>query len=196
MNKKTFVKGLAVTLLTAAMVSGCAQPRFPDTYPLVSTPSEQASPPETELLTTAYGAADAMITNLADRFPSRFPIVAGSFVNNDDLTKTTSLGRLVSQQMAARFTQSGYTVTQMNLRSDLLMKPKQGQFVLTRELDKISKETRAEAIFAGTYTVARSRVFFNVQLIRIKDRATLGAQDFSVPISSNVRVLLDPKSRM
>ncbi|ABK44116.1 hypothetical protein Mmc1_1607 [Magnetococcus marinus MC-1] len=192
----TFVKGLAVTLLTAALLSGCAEARYPDTYPLISTPSEQGSPQETQLLTTAYGAADAMIANLANRFPQRFPIVAGSFVDNDDLTKTSSLGRLVSQQMTARFTQAGYTVTQMNLRTDLLMKPKEGQFVLTRELDKIYKETRAEAIFAGTYTVARNRVFFNVQLIRMKDRATLGAQDFSVPISSNVRVLLNPNSRM
>nr|CRH06324.1 Conserved exported protein of unknown function [Candidatus Magnetococcus massalia] len=196
---KTYIsmaKRLAVMLLTALVVTGCANPRYPDTYPIVSTPSEKFSKQGDAILDASYDAADAMVENLGDRFPHRFPIVVGSFVNGNDFNNTTALGRLTASQMAARLTQAGYTVTEIKLRQELLMQPKRGEFVLTRELDKIAKEMRVEAILAGTYTEARNRVYFNTKLIRIKDRATLAAQDFSIGKSSNVRVLLNPKSRM
>ncbi|OSM04272.1 hypothetical protein MAIT1_04142 [Magnetofaba australis IT-1] len=177
---------MALTTLT-----GCAPAQTETSYPLISQPSAAGSAAmQGEVLGASYAAADAMIANMGKRFPLYSPIIASSFVNMDDLADTSALGRLVGRQMSARFTQSGFAMVESNLRTNMLIQPGVGELALTRELDKIRKEHRADAILAGSYSLARNRVYFHAQLIRFKDSKVMAAQDFSLPIGGNIRELL------
>ncbi|MBF0424422.1 MAG: hypothetical protein HQL66_01185 [Magnetococcales bacterium] len=174
----------------AAVASGCApaQRPPPETLPLVSQPMTQPLPQD--MTESAYAAADAMVNELDERMMPQQSILPVTFVNLDNLDETSSLGRLIARQMASRFTQRGYSVMEVKVRKDLLIRKDQGEFVLSREMEKIGQEYKAKMLLVGHYTVAQNRVYVNAQVIRLKDKMALASRDFTLNLGSDVRRLL------
>ncbi|MBF0623848.1 MAG: hypothetical protein HQL82_03470 [Magnetococcales bacterium] len=182
--------GAALVLLTGGLVvGGCNDSKPPRLLPpLISQPLSQPAPQNFQ--DSVYDAADRMVDELGDRWPPHTPILPITFVNLDDLDNTSALGRLLARQMASRFTQKGYSLVEVTLRKDLVIRKGSGQFILSQDLERISAEHRAKAVLVGNYTVAKNRVYVSAQLIRLHDKSALASQDFSLPLDSNVRHLL------
>ncbi|MBF0439910.1 MAG: hypothetical protein HQL93_12435 [Magnetococcales bacterium] len=177
---------VALLLLIAVLPAGCATTMEND--PLISVPL--TSSPEVEPTEISHQAADAMIKDLGDKLHYRDVIMPASFVDESNLEKTSPLGRLLSKQMASRFTQAGQLVVEIALRKDVLLKKGSGQFVLSQEMKEIRKTHKVAAVLAGSYVVARNRIFVNAQLIRTSDGVVLASNDYSMPLTSNLRALL------
>ncbi|MBF0423604.1 MAG: hypothetical protein HQL73_11495 [Magnetococcales bacterium] len=171
------------------LLTGCALAPDPEVYPMVSMPLTQFQAPDLKL--TVYQAADAMIMRIRDSYHQRAAILPASFVNEQNMEESTPLGRLLSRQMAARFTQDGYRVLEVKLRNNMLLEKGKGQFLLTEEVAKIRKTHEAFAVLAGSYSIAKSRVFCSAQLVRIKDGVVLAAEEFSMPMTHDLRKLLN-----
>ncbi|MEO5377617.1 MAG: FlgO family outer membrane protein [Magnetococcus sp. DMHC-6] len=182
---------IAVSLLLPFGMMGCAQ--TPSGYPMVSQPLTVQSSPDISLI--VYNAADAMVRGIGRRLPTSHAIVPVSFVNQDNLNDTSSFGRLLSRQMASRFTQAGYSMVEVKLRKNLLIRNQEGEFMLSRELSKIDPTLHVQAVLAGSYTVAKNQIYVNAQLIRIADHVILASQDFILPKGENIRVLLDASEK-
>ncbi|MBF0369660.1 MAG: hypothetical protein HQL52_09415 [Magnetococcales bacterium] len=179
-----FLAGLC--LLATALPSGCAPP--PPEHPMVSQPLSSRTPQN--LTSAAYEAADAMLARLGDRIHPKQTILPASFVDQDDLNKSSRLGRLLARQMASRFTQAGLPVVEVKLRNSILIQEGKGEFLLSRELDAIQADHNVHAVLVGSYAVAGSKIFVNAQLIRLKDRVILSSQDFTVPMGNDTRALV------
>lgn len=184
--QKTLLLTLALTALLPA--GGCSS--SPETYPLISLPLTRADVPDVELAVVSHQAADAMIQDLGDRMQTREVILPASFVDENNLEKTSPLGRLLAKQMASRFTQSGHSLVEITLRKEILLKKGSGQFALSQELKEIRKTHKVSAVLTGSYVTARNRIFVNAQLIRTNDGVVLASNDFSLPMTPNLRVLL------
>nr|CAX83747.1 conserved uncharacterized protein [uncultured bacterium] len=187
--KRTFL-GAALWLLAGGLaLGGCNDSKPPRLLPpLVSQPLSQPVPQDFQA--SVYEAADIMVEEMGDRWPPHTPILPITFVNLDDLDSTSALGRLLARQLASRFTQKGYSLVEVTMRKDLVIRKGSGQFILSQDLDRISAEHRAKGVLVGNYTVAKNRVFVSAQLIRLHDKTALASQDFSLPLDSNVRHLL------
>ncbi|MBF0153952.1 MAG: hypothetical protein HQL64_09465 [Magnetococcales bacterium] len=178
-------------LLTGGLLAtaGCAPSRpSPETMPLISQPMTQPMPQD--MVEASYAAADVMISELEERMMPQQSILPVTFVNMDNLEETSSLGRLIARQMASRFTQRGYSVMEVKIRKDLLIRKDQGEFILSREMEKIGQDYKAKALLVGSYTVAQNRIFVSAQIIRLKDKVALASRDFSLSMGSDVRRLL------
>lgn len=178
---------IAAALLGAILFSSCTTP--PVDYPLISQPEARWSAPELEQIT--HQAADALLWQFKEKVRTRETILPTSFVEESQLEHTSALGRLLARQMASRFTQAGFSVVEIKLRKDLRLSQGEGQFILSRELEKVSLSQKATTVLVGSYAVSKSRLHVNSQLIRLKDGVSLASQDYTLRLTRDLRALLD-----
>lgn len=155
-------------------------------------PSNTASlSTEVDVVVASYNAVDQLIENAAAPLSADKPIVVTTMVESSDLTVTTDLGRLIAEQMASRLANAGYTVHELKLGPALKIREGTGELILTRDVRQLSRVAGAQAIIAGTYTVANSRVFVNTKLVQAHDGRMLSAVDFELRRSRDIHTLLN-----
>ncbi len=181
---------LALLLPALSLGVGCNllmdQPR--NSYPMVSQPMTTRVAPDMKRVT--YTAVDLMVRNLGIRLPKRHTILPTSFVDQNDLSQTSPLGRRIAIQMASRFSQLGYSLLEIKLRKNIFIQNRQGEFILSRDLDKIRTKQNVQVALTGSYVVAQNAVHVTAQLVRLQDQVVLTSYDFTLPMNQNVRSLL------
>lgn len=182
---------LVAVLLGGAVLSGCTSPQ--PNHPIVSQPTVDWIPlPELKDIT--YAAADGMIKQIRGKYHPRQTILPASFVSDQDLNQSSAMGRLLAQQMASRFIQAKYTVVEIKVRKDIRLRKEggKGQFLLSRELEKVAEMQQATSVLVGSYIATRNQLFVNTQLILLKGSVVLASQDFIIPLTFELRKLLAP----
>ncbi len=112
----------------------------------------------------------------------------------NDLDDSNALARQMSEDLARWFVQAGYSVQEIRKGRDLLFEPESGEKLLTRRADLLSSESvTSTAILVGTYTVTSKNVRFNIRVIQTANREVLGMATISVPVTSELRALLNGK---
>lgn len=143
-----------------------------------------------EFIYKNYHAVESMNRQLsAQKLNRAYPLIISSVVNMNQLSQTSTFGRLVSEQVAARFTQLNFQVVETKLRGDLLIK-EEGEFLLTRELKDIAKSVSAQAVIVGTYVDNESDVYVNLKVVQPYTNHVLAATSYAVPKAKDIRNLL------
>jgi TolB-like protein len=137
-----------------------------------------------------YKAADYLIEKLPKDMLKGSPLLVASFVNIDNLNESSTLGRMVSEQISSRFKQLGYTSIEMKLRTTIFIKEGSGEFLLSRELSDISSKHNANAMVVGTYAIASDRVYLTVRIVNAVDSTILASYDYNIPMTRDVYKML------
>lgn len=146
---------------------------------------------QVEIINSNYEAGTSLLTVLAGRHPENSPLLLTSFVNLDDLGETSTLGRIIPQQIGTRLTQNGIEVVDIRLRGEsLLVRENQGEFALSRKLQEIARDKQAHSVLVGTYSVVYNQVYVNAKILRSADGLTMAATDYALPYDLRA---LDPK---
>ena len=135
-------------------------------------------------------AANNLIRMAGNEIQPGANIIAASFANIDDLTQSSSFGRVTSQQLVSQLAASGYSVVDMLLRSDVYISPTEGEFLLSRAVTDISVEHNAHVVLVGTYAAGDDNVFVTAKLIRASDSVILASHDYVLPYTRDMRMLL------
>ena len=140
------------------------------------------------LIQINYEAADKLLGSISDQelFADLhdYPLLIANFVNLQDLEQTSSLGRTIPQQIGARLTQLGFKLVDIRLRSNsLLVREKDGEFGLSREVKEINKGIQGYAVLVGTYTVLYGEIFVNARILRSSDALVLATADYTLPVT-------------
>lgn len=144
--------------------------------------SSMFSEEEHALLQSAYQAADVLHRQLSGTDVADYPMLAASFVNSENLERTSNVGRLLSEQVASRLSQLGYSIREIQLRErELAVRPQEGVFALSRESSKIISDMEALTILVGTYTIVERQIYVNARVLRTSDGTALASADFSLP---------------
>lgn len=124
--------------------------------------------PQANLVEVNYRAVDQMLGNISpDVLPADSRVLAATFVDVDDLTNTSTLGRIIGEMCSARLTQRGYPVVNLKLRRDsVVIQPQRGEFFLTRDVKQLSSGYDARAVLVGTYT--RTRVESRIESVNVR----------------------------
>ena len=110
--------GLSGLLLLAAIfLAGCSVQSFEE----FQAAARRMSPPKSGCDTDTcfrnanYHAADILIANLmAQKVEKDEPILLTTFADVDDLGRSTTLGRIIPQQISSRLAQKGFTTIEIN----------------------------------------------------------------------------------
>ena len=148
--------------------------------------------PYSNLLESSYAAADSLGKWLRLRgLPSDGPIMAASFVNIDDLTESSTLGRIVSEQIASRLAQHGFKIVEVKLREEsVFIEEGKGEFLLSREVLSLGATRGAHAVLVGTYAVSKNYIFISARVVRTEDNSVVTGYDYELPIDETTRSML------
>lgn len=137
-----------------------------------------------------YKAADSLRHQLTGKLSADKPLIMATIVNIDALEQTTTLGRLVSEQLSTRLAQGGLSMVEMKLRNNVYLKRNQGELMLTREIGEVATAHNAQAIVVGSYAETSDMVFINVKVIQPNTNFVLAGQDYVLAKESIVRSML------
>lgn len=135
------------------------------------------------LVATSYYIADTLENNLKHPISPNDPLLVASFVNVNRLERSSTFGRIISEQIASRFAQKGYKIIEMKLRQkSLFVQKAKGEFLLSRDLRAISKEHNCPAVIVGTYAEGYETLYVSARIVRTSDGVVIASSDYGMPI--------------
>ena len=144
------------------------------------------------ILKTSYQAGEALshLLNKKD-FDKNQALITASFVNIDNLKESSTLGRMISEQIGNRLSQLGYQIVELKLRQDsVFIKEREGEFLLSRELQQISETHSAEYVLVGTYAISEYIIYVSARLVQTSNNHVASSYDYQLPIDDIVRSLI------
>jgi TolB-like protein len=181
MVRKSLIAAMAGVVVVA---TGCANSPVQKPEP---TWEQAANNP---LVPANYKAADALLAQVKATLGRSQPLIIATVVNIDSLEQSSTLGRLVSEHVASRFTQAGYRMIEMKFRNSVYVKRNQGELMLTREIKDLALSHDAQAVIVGTYGQSDEFVFVNLKVIQPANNIVLAVQDYVLPLDSSTKALL------
>ena len=145
-----------------------------------------------DLVQSSYAAADILTRQLGKRFlVDEGSLAAASFVNIDNLTQSSTFGRVVSEQIASRLSQNGLPCIDLKMRENTIyIRKEQGEFVLSREMHTLSRKHDIQAFLVGTYSVTARYVYVNTRIVSVTDNAILASHDYAIRLTGQIDSML------
>ncbi|WP_028101285.1 FlgO family outer membrane protein [Pseudoduganella violaceinigra] len=176
------MRALALTAFLLPL-AGCSLFQEPPANKYAETTSNQ-------FVAANYQAADALLAQLGGRLVADKPLIMATVVNIDALDQSSTLGRLVSEQISTRLAQGGLRMLEMKLRTSVYMKRQQGEMMLTREVGEVAHNHNAQAVVVGSYAETSEAVFVNIKVVHPQTNQVLAANDFVLAKDGVVRSML------
>ena len=93
------------------------------------------------------------------------PIGVATFVNIDDLYKSSTFGRVYAEQVMSELAMRGFDVVELRHSDAMQFLADDGEFALSRDVSVLKRARDLGGIVVGTYAVSPVRVYVNARLI-------------------------------
>lgn len=143
----------------------------------------------------AVNAISAQLLNKHNSdFNSISPLVIATIVNIDNLGQGSLFGRLVTEQVAARFVQLNYNIVEINLNRATMVKSNLGRLVVTRDVQAVVDSVKAKAVVFGTYAENINDIYINLKVVNPENSVIIGAYSYTLPRAPNIEEMLNEHS--
>jgi len=149
---------------------------------------------DVDLIDYSYDIADDLIKR---SFPPLVPrqqsmaILTTTFVDNNNLDTTSHFGRLLQDNIGSRFVQRGYSVNEIRMRKDLLIEEGAGETMLTRDLNLLAKNQKAQAVLVGTISQAQRTMYISARLINPTNNSIISSKNSRLYMDRNVLAMFN-----
>jgi hypothetical protein len=96
-----------------------------------------------------------------------FPTILSTITDLDSLGRASTLGRLIGEHMLHELHVLGWNTTDIRITNNVFVQP-EGEFVLSRDLERLRKEHEAANILSGTYTVTKDGILLSLRITELK----------------------------
>lgn len=138
--------------------------------------------------------ANELFRNLADADPENGDLGKGvlvcTFVELKKLTRTSSLGRYVAEQLMNEMQQHRYEVVEIRKSQAITLQEKRGEFGLSRNPAEINQAVAAGAMLTGTYTPSKDSIVINARIIDNRSAKLLSSGTAIIPRNQLTEQLL------
>jgi len=138
--------------------------------------------------------ATTLFANIGDPDPGAGYLADGvavsSFVDLKKLTRTSSFGRYLAEQLMTEFQQQGYRVVEIRKSTSILIQERRGEYALSRDMSEINPNVAARAMIAGTYTLAGDHILVNAKVLDNKTAVLLSSATMVFPRTKLTDLLL------
>lgn len=188
------MRALIPFLASVVVLAGCESMARPPVSQVEPTYEQAQNHP---LRLANYQAAEELVKRLRGPVMTsnqaamgEAPLIIATLANIDALEQSSTLGRVVSEQVASRLTQMGLSVVELKVRNGIYMKRSEGEFMLTREIREVAATHRAQGVIVGTYAESASFVHVTLKLVNPTTSLVLAAYDYSLPLDKQVKSML------
>ncbi|MGI9275503.1 MAG: FlgO family outer membrane protein [Endozoicomonas sp.] len=167
-----------ILVLSVALLGACK------TQPVYKEPER------IDLVGISKNAAATLASKVSNTLPQGSTILSTSLADINSLSSTSTLGRILAEQLSSSLSDQGYQLIEIKMRNSVFISDQQGgEFTLSRKLAAVSASHNANAILTGTYAVGSKTVYINARLIDSSNSLVLSTVDFQLPIDQDIRML-------
>jgi len=152
----------------------------------------------TDLVEFSYNIADNLtataVPPLIPQHPD-MPIVVTTFVDNNDLAKTSQFGRILQEHIISRLVQTGYTVRELKAADTLTIEPREGETILTRDLVKIQNTAQIQAILVGTISRSARTLYISTRLLDPASHNIIATDDYRLCMDDEILAMFGLQRR-
>ncbi len=152
-------------------------------------PPPAATPADAERLVTAIRSLAADIVRQGE-VDTDAQVIVTTFVNLDDLYRTSGLGRLLQETAIHALRRAGLSVIEVRKTPSILVRQRFGEYGLSRDIEEIPYVHLADAVMVGTYRQAAGQLFVAARLLDNTDNQVLGSAETVLPVSALISDLL------
>lgn len=179
------MKKYLLPVIAAFVISGCTSPDIFNEKSSKSSSSRQVNK-DANMIAETHKAANRLTAQATYLQNELKPVLITSIANITDLDSSSALGLMVSEQIGNRIAQYGFPVIDLRTREDVKVRENTGEFMLSRDVQRISRQHAAGAVLLGTYAVGRNSVYISTRLVRPDDNRVIASYDFSLPMGPDV----------
>lgn len=122
-------------------------------------------------------------------------VIVLSFVDQKQLTRTTSFGRYLAEQLMNELQRQQVPVVELRKSNAVRIRERGGEYGLSRDPAEIRERVAAGAMLTGTYTTTARQVMVNARIIDNRSAVLLASATVVIPRTAVVNDLLsDPVS--
>ena len=180
-KKKKTILQIAIGAFFCIFFISCATVKH---APKSSRPLFSSIPPDNNdiLLKKSYKAADYLNRKLKKLNLANRNILITTFSNNENLDSSNSLGRLIPYLIGTNLSHLGYNLVDLRLRKkDIKIKPRNGEFILTRNLGELNKDINVSLILTGHYSIVANKIYIHCEIMSPFKNMVLSSYDFVLP---------------
>ncbi|MGP9768373.1 FlgO family outer membrane protein [Halomonas sp. AOP13-D3-9] len=167
--------------MTLLLLAGCGA---------LGNANNMPAEPEPDLSELVHTAAEQMVASNPEL--TRYsPMIAATFVSIDNLSQSSTLGRMTSEIMASALSRQGMQVREVKMRDSMFIEESVGELILSRQVQRLTAQHNARSILMGTYAQGQDYVYVSARVVRAGDAMVLGSADFRLPLNNNTRSLLE-----
>jgi len=134
-------------------------------------PAEQAA----ELKLKVRELTQQLIDHAREPIADQYRVIVSTFVNLNQLYKTSGLGRIMAEQMINEFQRTGIEVVDVRMTPAIQITEGYGEYGLSRDMAQLSYVQDAQAVVVGTYTISDGQVMVNARLLQQGDGSVLSS---------------------
>jgi TolB-like protein len=190
-----FVLSLLTNLFLFCVLSPAAHGDPPSPTTQTDNPTPIVTQNQGEAFTTAIQQmAITLFSHIGDPDPEAGDLADGiavsSFVDLKKLTRTSSFGRYLAEQLMTEFQQQGYRVIEIRKSTSISIQEKRGEYGLSRDIAEINPDLAARTLITGTYTLAGDNILVNAKVLDNKSAALLSSATMVFPRTRLTDLLL------
>lgn len=149
---------------------------------------------EADLATVVKDIVVQLLISEEDENLQEYAVAVSTFVNLNNLYRTSSLGRYLSEQLVGELHKAAIEVIDVRKTPGLMISQENGEYSLSRDMDELSYVHQADAVLVGTYTFVDERLFINARLLSSADGLVLASASAESPVGSIISQFLADES--
>ena len=115
--------------------------------------------------TQIHEMALQLMNNFRDDTGPDGPIVVTTFVDLNNLYRTSPFGRYIAEQLMGELQRAGFSVVEVRKTDSVMIKPRYGEYGLSRDIQEIARQSAARYVLTGTYVTKGRYVLVNARLV-------------------------------
>ncbi len=164
-----------IFFLLAAILAGCAK------QPATQTSAQTGYMDAVDLQQKFRDMADQLLSDISDSKLKGYVAMPTSFVNENNTSESSPLGRLIAESMYHEFNQRGFPVREYRLTGNIAVSGGKDDLALVSNQIVRTKGQKWAALLVGTYMVEKDATFVNARLVRASDGLVLRTAELTLP---------------
>lgn len=180
---------------------GCSQLAAEKPEPVAAVPHTRVNPhgEATGLVLSVEAMAAELLTNLEDNDPFAGDLAGGmvvtTFVETAKLTRTSSFGRYLSEQLMNEFQRRSFPVVEIRKATEITVQQKRGEFGLARDENELQADISADTMLTGTYFIGPDNIIVTARILNNESAQVIASSTVIFPKNKlTVKMLADTAS--
>ncbi len=106
-----------------------------------------------------------LLKNFRDGAGPNGPVAVATFVDLNNLYRTSPFGRYIAEQLMGELQRAGFNVVEIRKTDSIMVKPRYGEYALSRDIQELARQSSARYILAGTYVTKGRYILINARLV-------------------------------